>query len=151
MLRAIRERTSGPARPIELSLARVAFQETMGYTLARLQLGVSTHNNDQRPLVFVPPALEQMPFTQVVANHAAPVEISFMSEGRLFLLASPGWEGYAIAEAFLDEAGWREPVEPLRTKDGTVFKPWSLAGKAGEGLIVPTQVMLASSEVTRLQ
>jgi hypothetical protein len=151
MLCAIRHRTPGVPRPIDLSLAKVAFQEIMGYTLARLQLGVSTHNNDSRPLVFVPPALENMLFTQVVADHAAPVEIHFMSEGRLFVLASPGWEGYAVAEAFLDAAGWHETVEPLRTKDGTVFIPWSLVGKAGERLIVPTQVILASPELTRLQ
>src|SRR5262249_33703345 len=36
--------------PIERDLlAVVAFRETMGYTIARLTLGTSSHNNDLRP------------------------------------------------------------------------------------------------------
>jgi hypothetical protein len=90
-----------------------------------------------------------MPFTQVVANYSTPVEIEFQTAGRLFVLAAPGWEGYAPAAAFLDEAGWREPIEPLRTRDGTVFEPWSLVANAGERLVVPAQVMLSAAKLVR--
>lgn len=145
--RAVAVRTENPPRPAGAPLATVAFREPMGYTLARLEQGISTHNNDARPLVSVPPALAGMPFTQVVANHSAPVEIEFRTNGRLFVLAAPGWEGYAPAVEFLDDCGWRETIEPLRTHDGTIFEPWSLLAQAGERLIVPTQVMLASTQL----
>lgn len=147
--RAVAERTEGPPRPFVASPAVAAFRETMGYTVSRLELGVSTHNNDHRPLVFVPAEISGMSFTQVVANHAAPVEIEFRGAGRLIVLAAPGWDGYARAAAFLDDAGWREPIEPLRTRDGTMFEAWSLVAGAGERLTVPTQVMLAAQELIR--
>ena len=128
----------------------IAFKEAMGYTVAQLAPGISTHNNDPRPLVFVPDALAGMRFTQVVANHSAPVEVEFRTDGRLLVLAAPGWYGYVPAAAFLDAAGWREPVEPLRTRDGTIFEPWSLCADAGERLVLPTQVMLIAAELVRL-
>jgi hypothetical protein len=147
LLRTLSSRTPGPLRPNDAPLAAIAFRESMGYTLARLECGVSTHNNDPRPLVRVPAELAGLPFTQVVANHATPVEIKFRTGGRLFVLAAQGWEGYAPAAAFLDSAGWREPIEPLRTGCGTIFEPWSLAANAGERLVIPTQVMLAAAEL----
>jgi hypothetical protein len=121
----------------------------MGYTLALLEGGVSTHNNDPRPLVSVPSELAGLPFTQVVANHAEPVEIEFRTSGRLFVLAAPGWEGYGPAAEFLGDAGWRDSIEPLRTRDGTTFEVWSLYADAGERLQLPTQVMLAAAELVR--
>jgi hypothetical protein len=150
LLRTLSNRT-GPARPSDGPLAVIAFREAMGYTLARLESGVSTHNNDPRPLVFVPVELMGLVFTQVVANHATPVEVEFRTGGRLFVLAAPGWEGYAPAAAFLDEAGWRDSIEPLRTRDGTSFEVWSLYAEAGERLRLPTQIMLAAAELLRLE
>ena len=85
-----------------------------------------------------------------MANHATPVAIEFRSGGRLYVLAARGWEGFAPAAAFLDAAGWREPFEPMRTRDGTTFEVWSLVAEAGERLEVPTQVMLVSDELVRL-
>lgn len=148
--RAVANGTQGTPRPTGAPLAVVAFRESMGYTLARIELGVSTHSNDPRPLVSIPSALAGLCFTQVVANHASPVDIEFRSEGRLLVLASPGWEGYAPAVAFLDDAGWREPIDVLRTRDGTTFEAWSLVAGAGERLVVPTQVMLATDELIRM-
>ena len=147
--RVVRQRAAGLPPPADVPPAVVAYREAMGYTLARLQPGTSTHNNDERPLVSVPDRLAGLCFTQVVANHAAPVEVEFRTAGRLFVLAAPGWEGYAPASAFLDDAGWREPIEPLRTRGGTVFEPWSLVATAGERLTFPTQVMLAGPELIR--
>lgn len=147
--RALAQRDDAPAPPSNLPLATVAFRESMGYTLARLALGVSTHNNDTRPLVSIPSALRGMRFTQVVANRSAPVEITFRSAGRLFVLAAPGWEGYKPAATLLDDAGYREPIEALCTRDGTRFEVWSLAAGAGERIVVPTQVMLAAEELVR--
>jgi hypothetical protein len=148
--RSVYARISESARPDELPLAVVAFSESMGYTIARLEPGISSHNNDYRPLVSVPEALKGLYFTQVVANHADSVEIEFRSKGKLFVLAAPGWGGYAIAAAFLDDAGWREPIDALRTRDGTTFEIWSLAAGASERLVVPTQVMLAAEQIIRL-
>ncbi len=150
LLRAIDAQMPGLPRPTDAPLARIAFKEIMGYTLARIESGVSTHNNDPRPIVSVPQALTGLQFTQVVSCHAAPVEIEFRSAGQLFVLAALGWEGYAPAAAFLDDAGWRAPIEPLRTAQGTIFESWSLVANAGERLVIPTQVMLASAELIRL-
>jgi hypothetical protein len=150
LLQTLSSRTPGPPRPSDAALAVIRFREAMGYTLARLECGVSTHNNDPRPLVSVPSELAGLPFTQVVANHATPVAIEFRTGGRLFVLAAPGWDGYAPAAEFLDGAGWRDPIEPPRTRDGTTFEVWSLYGEAGESLHVPTQVMLAAAELVRM-
>jgi hypothetical protein len=150
LYRAVYQQIYASARQNEAPLATVACRESMGYTLAKLALGISTHNNDARPLVSVPETLRGLCFTQVVANHAAPVEIEFRSEGKLFVLAAPGWEGYAAAAAFLDDAGWRETIDVLRTRDGTTFEAWSLVAGAGEHLVIPTQVMLAANEVIQL-
>ena len=150
LLRAVGARTRGPERPADDPLAVVAFREPMGYTLARIECGVSTHNNDPRPLVSIPTELAGLQFTQVVSCHSAPVEIEFRTRGRLYVLAAPGWEGYAPSVAFLDDAGWREPIEPLRTACGTIFEPWCLAADAGERLVTNTQVMLASAELIRI-
>jgi hypothetical protein len=151
LLRTLSNRTAGPARPSDKPLAVVAFREAMGYTLARLKREVSTHNNDSRPLVSVPVELAGLAFTQVVANHATPVEIEFRTGGRLFVLAAQGWEGYGPAAEFLDDAGWRDSIEPLRTRDGTTFEVWSLYAEAGERLHLPTQVMLVAAELIRLE
>ena len=150
VLRALRSRIDEPQRPLDEPLASVAFRETMGYTLARLECGVSTHNDDPRPLVSVPAELAGAQFTQVVSCRSTPVEIEFRSRGRLFVLAAPGWEGYAAAATFLDGAGWREPFEPLRTGTGTIFEAWSLVADPGERLVIPTQVMLAAAELIPL-
>ena len=123
----------------------------MGYSLARMALGISTHNNDARPIASVPQELEGLLFTQVVANHSAPVEVEFVNAGKVYALAAPGWEGYAPAANFLDGAGWREPMELLRTSTGTVFEPWSLFAERGERLVLPTQVMLVSREISVTQ
>ncbi len=136
--------------PVEAAMAHVGFRERMGYTLAPLDLGVSSHNNDARPISFVPAPLSGKRFTQVVSDDAAPVEIEFQSGGRLYVLAARGWDGFTPAAAFLDAAGWREPMDPLRTHDGTTFEVWSLVAGAGERLVVPTQVMLVSDQLTKL-
>jgi hypothetical protein len=58
-----------PQRSIErpqLPCAAVAFHETMGYTIGRLRLGASSHNNEARPFTAIPEALDGRSFTQVV-------------------------------------------------------------------------------------
>jgi len=137
--------------PVGVPLATVVIRESMGYSLARMALGISTHNNDARPIASVPQELEGLLFTQVVANHSAPVEVEFVNAGKVYALAAPGWEGYAPAANFLDGAGWREPMELLRTSTGTVFEPWSLFAERGERLVLPTQVMLVSCEISVAQ
>jgi hypothetical protein len=149
-LRRAAARCSNLSFPAETALASVEFRETMGYSISILKLGASTHNNESRPVIFVPPELEGLQFTQVVANHSAPVEIRFRTSGKLFVLASPGWEGYAPAAGFLDDAGWRESIKALRSRDHRTFEVWSLVGTERARLAVPTQVMLAGEKLVRL-
>lgn len=150
LLVALRARTAERIPPGDENLASVGFREPMGYTLARMEPGVSTHNNHPRPLTSIPPALEGLQFTQVVSGHSTSVDIEFRTRGRIFVLAARGWDGYAPAAAFLDDAGWRQPCEPLRTSEGTVFDPWFLCADAGERVTIPVQVMLASTELVRM-
>lgn len=129
--------------PADVPFAAAVIRETMGYGLARVAAGASTHINHARPLIAWPKELEGLQFTQVVANHSASVDLRFIDTGKLYVLASPGWEGYEPAARLLDLAGWKQPIEPLRAADGTVFEAWLLVAEAGERLVIPTQVMVA--------
>lgn len=125
-----------------LPVASVAFRERMGYTLERLEPGVSSHNNDHRPLAGIPSPLAGRQFTQVVSGRAAPVEVEFLTTGKLYVLVGTDWEGHEPASSWLRENGVPEPVPPLETIRGTAFEVWSLAGERGARFVIPTQVML---------
>ena len=150
LTRALEATIDEPALPTDQPLAQVAFREIMGFTIAKLENGASTHNNDRRPITSIPPPLAGLQFTQVVSCHSAAVAIEFRTDGRLHILAAPGWEGYAPAAAILNDAGWRERVDPVRTSTGTYFEVWTLSAKTGERLEIPVQVMLASAELIRV-
>jgi hypothetical protein len=45
---------NGAASCLPSSCASVAFREKMGYTISRLEPGVSSHNNDPRPFAAIP-------------------------------------------------------------------------------------------------
>ncbi len=132
-----------------LPCAAVAFWERMGYTVRRLESGASSHNNDVRPLARIPSALAGRQFTQVVSRHAAPVEVEFLSAGKLFVLVGTDWEGYGPASTWLREVGVREPLPLVETLRGTAFEVWSLLGETGERFVIPTQVMLVSDHLER--
>jgi hypothetical protein len=129
--------------------AAVAFRESMGYTLRRFAAGASSHNNDPRPLREIPSALAGRQFTQVVSGRAAPVEVEFLSAGKLYVLVGTDWEGHEPASAWLRTAGQREPLPPVETLRGTAFEVWSLRGEAGDRFVIPTQVMLVSDHLER--
>src|SRR5581483_7467400 len=88
--RHIRQRGLIPDAPP----AAVAFREAMGYTVARLAPGASSHNNDARPFVQIPEPLAGLSFTQVVAASVSPVEVRFRSPGKLYVLVGTDWYGY---------------------------------------------------------
>src|SRR5258708_8819925 len=88
--RVLGELGVGPPLPC----AQVAFREAMGYTLARLAPGISSHNNDPRPIVAVPPPLAGRCFTQVVACSVSPVDVRFLTAGKLYVLVATDWSGY---------------------------------------------------------
>jgi hypothetical protein len=141
----LRVRGQGPGLPV----AAARFGETMGYRLARLEAGVSSHVNLAQPLVSIPPALVGLVFTQVVAWQAGPVAVEFTMPGKLYVLVATDWYGHQPASDWLATAGFREPLPPLQTAAGTAFEVWSLVGEAGEQVVIPTQVMLAARELSR--
>lgn len=61
----------------------------MRYTVVPLQVGVSTHNNSDRPITQVPESLVGKPFTQVVSNHSSPVRFRFLSGGNVYIVTPP--------------------------------------------------------------
>jgi GT2 family glycosyltransferase len=133
----------------DVPCATVAFRETMGYTIAKLESGASSHNNDARPFGEIPDVLAGRSFTQVVACSASPVEVEFLASGKLYILVGTDWEGYHPATRWLREMGYREALPPIATRRGTAFEVWSLVGHAGERFVVPTQVMLVAERLVR--
>lgn len=156
-----RERLAGPTKPLpagflerprlapNLPCSSVAFRESMGYTLARLEAGASSHNNDPRPFTAVPQPLAGLEFTQVVASSVSSVEVEFLTPGKLYVLVGNDWEGYWPGTTWLSEHGFREDLPLVETLRGTAFEVWSLVGEAGERFVLPTQVMLAARSLVR--
>lgn len=154
-----RQRLAGPTREVpaefleaprpapSLPGASVAFREEMGYTVARLEPGASSHNNDQRPFKTIPQTLAGLEYTQVVSMSVSPVEVEFLTAGKLYALVGNDWDGYWTATAWLSEHGFREDLPPVETWRGTGFEVWSLAGEAGRRFVLPTQVMLAADRL----
>ncbi|HSF28862.1 MAG TPA: glycosyltransferase family A protein, partial [Candidatus Tectomicrobia bacterium] len=134
----------------DIPCAAVAFHETMGYTIARLALGVSSHNNDPRPFSVIPESLAGLPFTQVVASVVSPVEVEFLTAGKLYVLVGNDWDGSASATAWLEQTSFREALPVLTTRRGTGFEVWSLVGVAGERFVLPTQVMLVAEHLVKV-
>jgi len=131
----------------EAPSAAVAFHEKMGYTVAELRAGASSHNNDARPFEEIPSPLAGLSFTQVVASRVSPVTVEFRAPGKLYVLVGTDWDGYHPATAFLRRHGYREPLPCVRTRSGTGFEVWSLVGEMGETVELPTQVMLVAREL----
>lgn len=137
----------GPAP--EVANARVAFHETMGYTIERLAPGVSSHNNESRPFKAIPEALAGLPFTQVVAYAVSPVEVEFLTSGKLYVLVGNDWAGHYANTEWLRHTGFREALPLVETESKTGFEIWSLVAEAGERFVLPTQLMLAAGELVR--
>jgi hypothetical protein len=128
----------------DLPVASVAFAEPMGYELARLETGVSSHTNELRPFTCIPDQLAEFQFTQVVADSAAPVEVEFLDHGKLYVLVGNDWYGYDGLRAWLCDAGFDERLPLVETSPGVGFEVWSIAGRAGDEVVVPTQAMLVA-------
>jgi hypothetical protein len=137
----------GPARDAPPACA--AFVEEMGYAVETLEPGVSSHLNDERPFTSLPEVLRGLRFTQVVASHAAPVEVELLTRGKLFVLVGDDWDGYGPAREWLAEHGFDERLPRVETSADSGFEVWSLVGGEGERFVIPTQVMLAGKRLVR--
>ncbi len=144
-----RDRRRARLRAAAPGPASVAFREWMGYRIATFAPGISSHVNDARPLERVPPALAGLACTQVVACATSPVEVEFLTAGTLYVLVGTDWDGHRVASRWLEEAGAREPLPPVRTARGTAFEIWSIVGEAGARVVAPTQVMLVAASLER--
>lgn len=142
--RHLSERGDAPAVPP----ASVVFRENMGFSVAALQLGASSHNNDPRPFSRIPPVLVGWRFTQVVASRVTPITVEFRTAGKLYVLVGTDWDGYHVATRFLRPRAYREPMERAETTRGSAFEVWSMIGDEGDALVLPTQVMLVAGELT---
>jgi len=156
VLLSCRADSEAPAQPLAQRsvagrepLAAVAFHETMGCTVTRLTLGVSSHNNDFRPFDAVPSVLLGRAFMQAVACHVSPVELEFLQPGKVYVLVGTDWEGYYPVTAWLAGKGTKEELPPATTACGTGFEVWSLMGSAGQRFVIPTQVVLVGDRLVR--
>jgi hypothetical protein len=152
------QRLNGPAESVaadflgpgpDVPCASVAFAESMGYGIAKLGVGVSSHVNEPRPFIAVPERLQGLEFTQVVASSVSPVEIEFLTSGKLFVLVGNDWYGCQTARDWLAGTGFHEQLPLVETGTRIGFETWSLLGEAGDVLTVPTQVMLAADHLAR--
>jgi FkbM family methyltransferase len=133
----------------ETMCASAVFRETMGYTIARLEIGVSSHNNDVRPFVDIPEPLISRCFTQVVACSTSPVEVEFVTAGKLYVLVGTDWDGSRVAMEWLRTAGEPESMPQVHTASGRSFEVWSLTGEAGMRFVIPTQVILVGDSLEK--
>jgi hypothetical protein len=143
-----RKASKKPSRR-KVTCAAVAFQESMGYTIDRLELGASSHNNEARPFTAIPTPLVGRHFTQVVSCAVSPVAIQFLSPGRVYVLAGTDWHGYYSAADWLTTTAKPEAMPLVETCDRPAFEVWSLVGKKGDRFVAPTQVMLVSDDLER--
>lgn len=132
-------------------LAAIRFHESMGYTVARLSPGVSSHNNDTRPIEEVPEALLGRAFTQVVSCSVSPIDVEFLELGKLYVLVGTDWDGYHPATAWLREKGNKEMLPEVKTVRGTTFEVWSVQGRRGDRLVIPTQVALVGDKLVQVR
>jgi hypothetical protein len=137
----------GPARAAPTASA--AFTQEMGYTVRTLEHGVSSHVNLERPLTTIPDVLRGRRFTQVAAHVVGPVELEFLTAGKLFVLVGDDWWGCDSARGWLAENGFYERLPHVETAAGTGFEVWSLVGERGDRFVVPTQVMLVGERLVR--
>lgn len=135
--------------PPDIPCAAIAFSERMGYTVATLNAGASSHNNSPRPFKDVPEALAGRMFTQVVSSVVSPVEIELLNSGKVYVLVGNDWDGHGTATEWLYQNGYKENVPSLQTEAGNGFEVWSLAGEAGACFVIPTQVMLVADSLVR--
>ncbi len=135
--------------PPNVPCAGVAFSETMGYTVRSLEIGVSSHNNDHRPFTEIPKQLLGRMFTQVVSAVVSPIEIQFLTPGKLFVLVGTDWGGHESSTSWLNRNGFRENLPSLVTESQTGFEVWSLIGNSGDRFVLPTQVALVSDHLAR--
>lgn len=129
--------------------AAVAFRETMGYTIERLHLGISSHTNVARPFTAIPHRLAGRAFTQVVSCAVSPVGVEFLSSGRVYVLAGTDWEGYSVATTWLGAHAEPEPLPFVETCHRPAFEIWSLLGERGDHAVIPTQVMLVCDRLEK--
>ncbi|MDQ1639052.1 MAG: hypothetical protein QOF62_2391 [Pyrinomonadaceae bacterium] len=135
--------------PPAVPCAAVAFSETMGYTVASLAAGASSHNNDARAFATIPEILAGRMFTQVVSAAVSPVEIEFLTSGKLYVLVGNDWDGHNVATAWLNQNGFKENLPSLETERQTGFEIWSLVAQPGDRFVLPTQVMLVADYLVR--
>jgi len=135
--------------PPALDCAVVAFSDRMGYTIAEFTAGVSSHNNEERPIRNVPEQLRGLQFTQEVANVNSAFEVEFLSAGKLYVLVGNDWSGHEVAVDWLRRVGFREPIPFVTTTGDFGFEVWSLVGEQGERHMIPVQVILAASELVK--
>jgi hypothetical protein len=133
----------------DVPCAAVAFHETMGYAIDTLQLGASSHTNEVRPFTAIPDPIAGRHFTQVVSCAVSPVNLEFLSSGRMYVLVGTDWDGYYPATAWLGQTGEAEPMPVVETCHRPAFEVWSLLGERGDRFVSPTQVMLVSDYLER--
>ena len=131
----------------DLPVASVAFAEAMGYELAWLESGVSSHTNQLRPFTRIPDELAGLRFTQVVCDNAAPVEVEFLDGGKLYVLVGNDWDGRHTLTEWLCDEGFDERLPLVETAPGVGFEVWSIVGRTGEVVVVPTQAMLVAADL----
>jgi FkbM family methyltransferase len=161
-----RQRLAGPTRSISATpletpypsslgtppavpCAAVAFSEAMGYTVASLETGASSHNNDARPFTKISEPLLGRMFTQVVSAAVTPIEVEFITSGKLYVLVGTDWDGHDSSAAWLNRHGFRENLPSLETERQTGFEVWSLVAEAGDRFVLPTQVMLVADYLVK--
>ena len=134
-----------PIRPVQL--ASVEFSETIGYKVATLVDGMSTHVNVNRRFVDVPPELYGLQYNMVVAHHSSPMKIKCVSPGVLYVLVGRDWDG-----------GIKGPLRDLKASETDLvietshvkYDAWSLQLSADQEIELPVQAILACESLKKV-
>jgi hypothetical protein len=140
-----RRRAGTPAA----ALAAVSFREAMGYRIARLAAGVSSHVDLERPFARIPERLAGCSFTQLVGAAMSPVAVELATSGSVYLLAERNGPASRRVRAWLRVTAEREPEADLQTTHDNGFEAWSVTGEPGDTLAVPGPVLLVAATLAR--
>ena len=123
-------------------LAKLQFSEDMGYSIGVLAKGVKSHTNNDNTLDDFPDAWIGKSYTLVVSNVSSPVQIRFITSGKIYVLA--GIHSRETELAALAKVAKREAS--LTATDSTV---WSITASEGTQIVIPFQVCLIAESLEK--
>jgi len=125
----------------------VIVHENMGYAIASLKTGVSSHTNWNGPWISIPKELAGKQFTQIVANSVTPVTLEFQFPAKVWVLLNKSVPSiYPMALKVVQKLGATKEKEVLINPTST-FEVWTINGMPNQKIEFPTQIGIVADEI----